>query len=131
MPLALVLRSLVPFLARQLESGRSRHIAFYAAWVDSVFLVNANSLRKSLAQVARPRHTGVNHLRLLGLEEADAETIEESLKQPGVLLEHGEFKIFQASLVRLQTALEGIKASLINRYMERPNFRDLVWHLNS
>ncbi|VDK35784.1 unnamed protein product [Taenia asiatica] len=115
MPLALVLRSLVPFLARQLEGGRSRHIAFYAAWVDSVFLVHANSLRKSLAQVARPRHTGVNHLRLLGLEEADAETIEERLKQPGVLLEHGEFKIFQASLVRLQTALEEIKTSIINR----------------
>ncbi|KAL5111919.1 hypothetical protein TcWFU_004215 [Taenia crassiceps] len=115
MPLALVLRSLVPFLARQLEGGGSRHIAFYAAWVDSVFLVHANTLRKSLAQVARPRHTGANHPRLLGLEEADAETIEERLKQPSVLLEHGEFKIFQASLVRLQTALEGIKTSLINR----------------
>ncbi|KAH9285684.1 Periodic tryptophan protein 2 -like protein [Echinococcus granulosus] len=114
-PLALVLRSLVPFLARQLEGGRSRHIAFYTAWVDSVFVAHASSLRKSLAQVARPRHTGASQLHLLGLEEANAEATEERLKQPGVLLEHGEFKLFQASLVRLQTALEGIKASLINR----------------
>nr|CDS28495.1 WD repeat protein,periodic tryptophan protein [Hymenolepis microstoma] len=114
MPLSLVLRSLVPFLARQLEGGRSRHLAFYATWVDSVFMVHASSLRNYLAQTSQPRSTD-SQLRLLGMEDADQEKVKECLQRPGILMEHGEFKAFQASLIRLQTALEGVKSSLINR----------------
>lgn len=116
MPLGLILRSLVPFLARQIEGGRSRHLAFYAAWVDSVFMVHAASLRQCIAQSSLPRNpTGGGQMRLLGMEDADEGKVRERLQKPGVLLEHGEFKAFQASLIRLQTALEGIKASLVNR----------------
>lgn len=115
MPLSLVLRSLVPFLARQIEGGRSRHLAFYTAWVDCVFMVYASNLRNCLAQISRPRNAD-SQLRLFGMEDADYEKVKERLKKPGVLLEHGEFRAFQASLIRLQTALEGVKASLINRY---------------
>ncbi|VDN96286.1 unnamed protein product [Rodentolepis nana] len=114
MPLSLVLRSLVPFLARQIEGGRSRHLAFYATWVDSVFMVHASSLRNYLAQTSQPRSTD-SQLRLLGMEDADPEKVKECLQRPGILMEHGEFKAFQASLIRLQTALEGVKSSLINR----------------
>lgn len=118
MPLTLILRSLVPFLTRQLEGGRSRHLAFYAAWVDSVFMVHASNLRNCLAQVARPRNSPADsQIHLLGMENADAEKVQERLQRPGVLLEHGEFKAFQASLIRLQTALEGVKSSVINRFV--------------
>ncbi|VDL55512.1 unnamed protein product [Hymenolepis diminuta] len=114
MPLSLVLRSLVPFLARQIEGGRSRHLAFYTTWVDCVFMVYASNLRNCLAQISRPRNAD-SQLRLFGMEDADHDKVKERLKKPGVLLEHGEFRAFQASLIRLQTALEGVKASLINR----------------
>ncbi|VDD78997.1 unnamed protein product [Mesocestoides corti] len=109
----LVIRSLVPFLARQLE-GRSRHVAFYAAWVDAVLHVHAGTLRRSLAEIARPRLARDAPIKLLGVETP--EEVEERLKQPGVLLEHGEWKAFQASLIRLQTALETLKGSLITRW---------------
>lgn len=81
-------------------------------------MVHGSNLRNSLAQVARPRNVADGQMRLLGLKgevEADADAVEERLKQPGVLLEHGEFRAFQASLVRLQSSLEGVKKSLINR----------------
>ncbi|VDL88788.1 unnamed protein product [Schistocephalus solidus] len=108
LPLSLVIRSLVPFLARQLEPGRSRHAAFYVAWADAVLHVHAGALRRSLTNVARPRNK-------LQLSTATDEQAEERLKQPGVLLEHREWRAFQASLVRLQSSLDSLKGSLLNR----------------
>ncbi|KAL7063447.1 hypothetical protein AAHC03_0651 [Spirometra sp. Aus1] len=108
LPLSLVIRSLVPFLARQLEPGRSRHAAFYVGWADAVLQVHAGALRSSLSSVARPRSK-------LQLSTATDEQAEERLKQPGVLLEHGEWRAFQASLVRLQSSLDSLKGNLLNR----------------
>lgn len=116
LPIAQVIRCLVPFLARQLEDGRSKHAAFYVAWTDAILNSHAMTLRRELANVAQPRSADIKLAGLVG-EVPDVQESEqaERLKKPGVLLERGEWRAFQASLVRLQASLDSLKGSLLNR----------------